>query len=470
MISKESVGVEISHHHLTIAYLKATPFNTKICAQAVYDLDATIRLAEKMDTINGMVKDFLRRHHIGSTCLWIGLPAEMVIQRVIHLPSAAKENLAKALEYELPKYIPLAPEDIYFRYQILDEDRDKKQLTILVAAVKKKDLAPLIEHRKDLGTGICGVESTATAGINGLKWASKSISEKAYALAYVADGTLHLSYFENEQLQFIRTLDLNDDLMYQSERILQEFDYTGTIDAESDATAALNVYCHGPEATEDLLRILNKLPNLDFSLLDLSQSPLEENNPIAGTGLALKSLQRVAVDINLFPEQFRKKPSVIGRYATLILVVLTLITGMAWAGSHFMHQRISDRRVDRELNELSDEIEALGLVQLKIATLQERIIYLNTLRRYRINALEFLKELTEILPDTAWLRGLSVADNKVEIEGYADYSTQLVPQLEASPGFANAKFISTITKARDGKQVFKIGFEINRQVKDLKKK
>jgi hypothetical protein len=159
-------------------------------------------------------------------------------------------------------------------------------------------LAPLIEHRKDLGTGICGVESTATAGINGLKWASKSISEKAYALAYVADGTLHLSYFENEQLQFIRTLDLNDDLMYQSERILQEFDYTGTIDAESDATAALNVYCHGPEATEDLLRILNKLPNLEFSLLDLSQSPLEENNPIAGTGLALKSLQRVAVDIN----------------------------------------------------------------------------------------------------------------------------------------------------------------------------
>ena len=61
MISKESVGVEISHHHLTIAYLKATPFNTKICAQAVYDLDATNRLAEKMDTINGMVKDFLRK-------------------------------------------------------------------------------------------------------------------------------------------------------------------------------------------------------------------------------------------------------------------------------------------------------------------------------------------------------------------------------------------------------------------------
>jgi general secretion pathway protein L len=197
--------------------------------------------------------------------------------------------------------------------------------------------------------------------------------------------------------------------------------------------------------------------------LDLSQSPLEDDNPIAGTGLALKSLQRVVVDINLFPEQFRKKPAVIGRYATLALVLLTLITGMAWAGSHFVHQRVTDMRVDGELNELSDEIKVLGQAQSKITVLQERIDYLNNLRKDRIHALEFLKELTEVLPDTAWLSGLSVADSKVEIQGYADYSTRLITGLEGSPLFANAKFISTITQGRDGKQVFKISFEINRQ-------
>jgi general secretion pathway protein L len=107
-----------------------------------------------MDTIRARLKDFLHRHRIGSACIWIGLPHEMVIQRVIRLPAAAKENLAKALEYELPKYLPLQPEDIYFRYQILDEDRDERQLKILVAAVKKKDLAPLIELRNHLDVGI----------------------------------------------------------------------------------------------------------------------------------------------------------------------------------------------------------------------------------------------------------------------------------------------------------------------------
>jgi Tfp pilus assembly protein PilN len=463
MISKKSVGVEISNHHLTIAYVKATPFNTKICAYAVHDLNATSGFGEKMDTIGAMVKDFLRHHRLGDACIWIGLPAEMVIQRVISLPSAVKENLAKALEYELPKYIPLASEDVYFRYQILSENRVERQLKILIAAVKKKDLAPLIELRNRLGDGICGVESTATAGINGLKWASNAISDKAYALAYAADNAVHLSCFEDEKLQFIRTLDLNDDFLSQSERIFQEFDYTGTISPESEATAALKVYCHGPDATEDRLQLLNELPNLEFSPLDLGQSPLKESDPIAGTGLALKGLQRVSVNINLFPGEFRKKSSVIGRYIMLTLVLLTLITGMAWAGSHFMHQRMTHMRIDKELNELSDEINTLGQAQSEITALQERIDYLNHLRQDRTHVLEFLKALTETLPDTAWLRGLSVAGNKVEIEGYADYSTQLIPQLEASPLVANAKFISTITKGRDGKEVFKIGFEINRQ-------
>ena len=460
MISKESVGVEISNRHLTIVHAKATPFSTKICAQAVYNIEAASQLDSELEAMSTKVREFLSRYSIESACIWIGLPPEMVIQRVIRLPSAAKENLGKALEYELQKYIPLESESIYFRYQVLDEDRDERQIKILVAAVKKKDLALLIEIRDHFGAGICGVESTATAGINGLKWASKFLSEKTYALAYATDSAVHLSYIEDDRLQFIQTIDLNVDLMNQSERILQELDCLEAINA--DPIGALNVYCHGPNATEDLLRIMNKLPNLEFSLLDLSQSQLEENDPIAGMGLALKGLQPVTVDINLLPEQFRKKSSVIGRYLTMSLVALVLLSGMAWVGSHVSHQRLVNMRVDRELNELSDEIKALGKVQSEITAFQERIDYLDNLKQKRIEALELLKALTEALPDTAWLLALSISDKKAEIRGYADQSTQLISLLEESPLFANVRFLSTITKGRDGNEVFKIGFELNR--------
>jgi general secretion pathway protein L len=211
---------------------------------------------------------------------------------------------------------------------------------------------------------------------------------------------------------------------------------------------------------------LNESPDLEFARLDLHKSPLAEDSPIAGTGLALKSLRSVAMDLNLLPEEFRKKPSIIARYMTLVLFLLTLITAVTWAGSFYIHHRMTDMRVDRELDALSGEIKTLGQTQSQIAALQERIDSLNTLRQDRMPALEFLKELTEILPDTAWLRGLSVADKQVLIEGYADTSTTLIQQLEASPRFSDAKFISSITKARDGKEVFKIGFEINGQSRE----
>jgi Tfp pilus assembly protein PilN len=51
--------------------------------------------------------------------------------------------------------------------------------------------------------------------------------------------------------------------------------------------------------------------------------------------------------------------------------------------------------------------------------MRERIDYLNNLGQNRIHSLKFLKELTEVLPDTVWLSGLSVAGSKVEIQGYA---------------------------------------------------
>ncbi len=73
MISKESVGVEISNDRMAIAYVKATLFSTKVHAHAVYDLNGTSRLDEKMDTVSAKVKDFLRQHRIGSACVWMGL-------------------------------------------------------------------------------------------------------------------------------------------------------------------------------------------------------------------------------------------------------------------------------------------------------------------------------------------------------------------------------------------------------------
>jgi Tfp pilus assembly protein PilN len=457
MIAKGSVGVAISRSRLTIVFAKASPFRTQIRACATHELDPAASVPERTAAVCALVQSFWRQHRIGDACIWIGLPADVVIQRVIALPSAARENLDKAIEYELQKYIPRELEHFHFQYQVLHEDRAERRLHILVSAVKKGDLGPIIEARDNFSAGIFGVESAATAAINGLRWATGPLREKTYGLGYAAEGTMHLAYFEDGEPRHVWALDLGDDVAPQRQQLLQRLEALG-----AGPGATLRVYCHGPAATEDVLRAWNGAPNLEFRRLELPEDFPEGDNAIVGAGLAVKGLHQVALDINLFPEPFRKRPSVLGRYVGGALAALALVGGVAWAASQFLHPRVLDRRVERELSELAGEVEALRQLQAQAQELRGQIEYLDGLRRERMDALGFLKELTEVLPDTSWLLSLSVAGDKAAIQGIAESSTELIPQLEASPLFGNAQFTATITKGREGQDVFKIGFDIDR--------
>jgi general secretion pathway protein L len=72
-----------------------------------------------------------------------------------------------------------------------------------------------------------------------------------------------------------------------------------------------------------------------------------------------------------------------------------------------------------------------------------------------------LKELTTILPKSAWLTRVRLTDTAVEIEGYAASATELLPKLEESPFFKKVEFASpTFRDARLNSDRFVIKMEI----------
>ena len=76
------------------------------------------------------------------------------------------------------------------------------------------------------------------------------------------------------------------------------------------------------------------------------------------------------------------------------------------------------------------------------------------------DTLGILAELSKVIPDTAWLRNLNISGKKVLMDGFADDAAQLIPLLDHSPLLTNVIFLSAITKGRDGKERFRIGFDI----------
>jgi Tfp pilus assembly protein PilN len=80
---------------------------------------------------------------------------------------------------------------------------------------------------------------------------------------------------------------------------------------------------------------------------------------------------------------------------------------------------------------------------------------LDSVQRGSLPALPALRELTEALPDTAWLQALSMDREGVELTGQADAASQLIPLLEASRWLERVEFTSPVTKLQ-GKEQFRI--------------
>jgi len=63
-----------------------------------------------------------------------------------------------------------------------------------------------------------------------------------------------------------------------------------------------------------------------------------------------------------------------------------------------------------------------------------------------------MKELTERLPQEAWLRTLTMDKQGLEITGQASAANQLIPLLENSPSLMSVEFTAPVTKAGDKEQ------------------
>jgi len=168
------------------------------------------------------------------------------------------------------------------------------------------------------------------------------------------------------------------------------------------------------------------------------------------------------MDINLLPVGVRKKPGKTGYYAMLILGGLLVLSLLSWGGGVIVKARLDLERLDTKIGQLSAKVAGVGEMRAKYDKLEGQIDYLNNLGRTRVPVLNVLRDLSDIIPQSAWVNSFSVSGDDIKIEGYAESAAELIPLLEESPLFGDVAFVSTITKTKDGKERFRIGLKIRR--------
>ena len=455
MIFQTSLGVDIGEHELCLACLKASSRDVQLMAHAVYPIEKGIHSKEKSTVISELIKGFLRENRTSPTSVFLGIPRSKAILRYLELPIAVKENLRETLGYELEKHVPFSPEDVYFDFQITSEDKSADRLQLLLVVVKKQALSTVLAVSEQLGFGISGVGITATALADYFSRHSKKENVTVRSFIYAGQHHIELGLVKDGMLRHSRDLSKSEGFIEAIPRALSKM----RLDFVKDDEPLDTVLC-GIEKDDPLLERLSKTNGIALHQADLSGAQIPSSDLMAAYGLALRGVRKTSMNINLLPPTLRKRPSKLKVYALFGLVSLVLLGALAWGGGVFFQRQLTLDRLDDEIKNLGSQLQKIEQIKTEKMRIEDRIHYLNTLRRDGPPVLEILKELSERIPKNAWVKGFDFSKKGIKLEGYATSSSELIPLLEASPMFSGVKFLSAINKDFTGKERFRIGLSL----------
>lgn len=456
MIFQSSLGINISDDYVSFAFLKDSFKGAVLKAHAVYNLEKEKPLKDRIDTAGDLAVDFMQRHNIISADIFLGIPGRLVIFKEIEFPFAVKENIKETLSFEVEKYVPISANDIYFDFQITGEDKKSNRIKVLLAIAKKKTIEPYFELKNKIGAGISGIE-TASTGTANFFLNEKNIVDDTYAIAFSHGGTLDLSLIRNRAMVYSRSSSLatdNDNLENLLKNALQPLQK-----AAGEGKERISVKFCGSDNDRDTFDFIKKENGLGVNFVDFDKTRVPSGEIIPAFGVALKGLSRVCMQINLFPENFRKRPGRTGYYLMLLLAGLAFLFSLLWGGSSILRQQLYLKDLNSRIEQLITRIDDIDRIQSSSHKIEERIAYVTRLRNDRVFVLDILKELSSNIPETDWIQSFSFSEKGITIDGYAEAASELIPILESSSLFYDVVFLSTITKAKSGKEKYKIGLK-----------
>ncbi len=456
MSFQASVGINIENDRVSLVYLKRSLKGFFLAGHAIYPFEKDDP-KEKAAEIRKFVNEFLKTHKILSADIFLGIQRDLTILRYIELPLAVKENLRGSLLYEMEKYVPLPVSDIYFDFQIISEDKEAGKLTVLLIAVKKEFIDPYLDSENHLGEGISGIEINSTALANYFSRKPGVPNADVYAFLSLENEHFELGLVKKNLLNYSRHVKID-----KKEGSLQSL-----VSEESELLrktpgleqGRLEVVSCGSNAGS-IAELLKETEDIHIGSLELSKTGLPSALLAPAYGLALKGIQKAPMDINLVPVGLRKKVSKIPYYAMYVLIGLLIVAILGWGGGNILHQRRVSDNLESELKRLGTEVAAINRTRDKLKESEHKINALNALRQRHVPVLNVLQELTREIPQGAWLDRLAITDKGGDMEGYADSASALIPLLAASPLLKDVAFLSPITKGKDGKERFRIGFKV----------
>ena len=185
---------------------------------------------------------------------------------------------------------------------------------------------------------------------------------------------------------------------------------------------------------------------LGVTVRDLPELPVGSEG-IAAYGAAVAGLE-AAPRPDLLPVSVRERRRQQSRWVTVACAVVAAagLLALLWSLGERDERRL--RRLDQAIAGASQGAEAAAAARDEVLGLEDRIAALERGMRERAVWLRTIADVSEALPERAWLGTLALEDGGgVTLSGYAATASALIPALEASESLREVELAAPATRA-----------------------
>ena len=447
MIFDSSLGIDFRQNHLILTFLKRSFGKIRLVDYGTHPILPESQKEEREAQIISLVNTFISKHQINKERVSISIPREKVVVRFLRFPIATKENLRKVVEYETSKYTPFEKEETYFDYHILKEE--KEWLHLFVVFVKKVEVDYYLSLLKKIGIQPISIQIPSTAALN-LFFYHESIKENEIAILLdVSEPFFEMNLIRGGDWRESFHLPLPTE--EKESKIINTFKRSGL---EGDSLSKSTFFVYGLDVAEKMLPSLRETPQIKgvypppLNRIETGKGISRPDKIFSSIGVPLKGLTKTRLDLNLLPFEMRRKVRQIGKPLLIILTSLAMLLSLTWGIGVFIRYRNELNTITAEIKKRRPEVEVVEKLQKQKEELGKEIAELEKIKAEEISKNELLRELTQLLPGSVWIWNLKYTGKEVEISGFADSASDLIPLIDKSPIFEKVEFLAPVTKER----------------------
>jgi len=448
IFSNLGLGIDFRKNHLILTLLKKSFRRVALVDHEVHSLLPESQKEEREVQILNLINAFISKYNLKKEKVFLSIPREKTVVRFIILPTTTKENLRKVIDYEVPKFTPFEREEVYFDYQILKEE--KEELHLIAVFIKKIELDSYLSLLKKIGVEPVSIQIPPIGALNLFYYHHGPQESEISVLLDVAGSFFELNLIQkkNWRESFHLPLPQED----RESKMLNTFKRSG-LKEDSIPNATFYVYgWEGDEALRTRLKEANSIkavlpPPLDRIEVG-KEEPCELHKIYGSIGIPLQGLVNALLQINLLPFEMRKKVRQIGKPLLVILASIALALTLTWGAGAIIRYRSELNSVNDEIKKRRPEVEAIAKLQKQKDECCKELSELEKIRAGEVSKTAILEELTKILPDTVWIWNFKYNGKEIEISGFADSASNLIPLLDKSPLFERVEFLAPVTKEK----------------------